>query len=43
MPEMARQTIAIMIRKISGEPYKQGETIVSGRIIYKESVKEHHD
>ncbi|MDE7178080.1 MAG: LacI family DNA-binding transcriptional regulator [Lachnospiraceae bacterium] len=43
MPEMARQTIAIIIRKISGEPYKQGETIVSGRIICKESVKEHHD
>ena len=43
MPEMARQAIAIMIRKISGEPYKRGETIVSGRIIYKESVKAHHD
>ena len=43
MAEMARQTIAIMIRKISGEPYKRGETIVSGRIIYKESVKAHHD
>ena len=42
MPEMARQAIAIMIRKISGEPYKRGETIVSGRIIYKESVKAHH-
>lgn len=39
MQEMAKRTIKNMIRKISGEPYKQGVTIVNGRIIYKDSVR----
>lgn len=43
MTEMARQAIANMIHKILGEPYKQGVTIVNGRILYKESVKARHD
>ncbi len=39
MKEMARQTIKILIHKISGESYKQGVTIIDGRIIYKDSVR----
>lgn len=39
MKEMAKQTVKIMIRKISGEVYKQGVTIIDGRIIYKDSVR----
>lgn len=38
MREMARQTVRNMIRKISGEPYRQGVIIVDGKIIYKDSV-----
>lgn len=38
MREMARRTIKNMIRKISGDHYKQGVYIVNGRIIYKDSV-----
>lgn len=38
MKEMARQTVKILIRKISGEFYKQGVTTIDGRIIYKDSV-----
>jgi len=38
MPEMAKQTVKNLIRKISGEPYRQGVTIVDGKIIYKDSV-----
>lgn len=41
MQEMAKQTIKKMIRKISGQPYQQGVTIVNGRIVYKDSVKAH--
>lgn len=39
MPEMAKQTVKNMIRKIAGEPYRQGVIIVDGRIIYKDSVR----
>ena len=38
MPRMAEQTVGNLISKLSGESYKQGVTIVDGRIIYKESV-----
>lgn len=38
MREMAKHTIKKMIRKISGETYKQSVTIVNGKIVYKESV-----
>lgn len=38
MREMAKRTIKNMIRKISGEPYKQGVYIVNGRIVCKDSV-----
>lgn len=36
--EMARRTVKNIIRKISGEHYKQGMSIVNGRIVYKDSV-----
>lgn len=39
MPEMAKQAVKTLIRKASGEHYKQGVTIVDGRIVYKESVR----
>ncbi len=38
MTEMARKTVRNIIRKISGEHYKQGVLIVEGRIEYKDSV-----
>ena len=38
MHEMAKRTIKNMIRKISGESYKQGVYIVNGRIVCKDSV-----
>lgn len=36
--EMARKSINNIIKKISGEYYKQGITIVEGRIVIKDSV-----
>ena len=39
MHEMAERTVKNMIGKISGVYYKQGVYIVSGRIIYKDSVR----
>ncbi len=42
MPEMAKQTVKNLIRKVSGEPYRQGVIIVDGRIVYKDSVTEAH-
>ena len=42
MPEMAKQTVKNLIRKISGEPYRKGVIIVDGRIVYKDSVSEAH-
>lgn len=38
MPGMAEETVGNLISKLSGESYKQGVTIVDGKIIYKESV-----
>lgn len=38
MSGMAEQTVENLISKLAGESYKQGVTIVDGRIIYKESV-----
>lgn len=38
MQRMAECTIENMIHKISGEHYRQGITVVNGRIVYKESV-----
>ena len=38
MREMAKRTVKNMIRKISGDHYKQGVYIVNGRIIHKDSV-----
>lgn len=40
MYEMAKKTIKKMIRKISGEHYKQGVVCVEGCIVYKDSVAE---
>ncbi len=42
MPEMAKQTVKNLIRKVSGKPYRQGVIIVDGRIVYKDSVNEAH-
>ena len=39
MSGMAERAVVNLISKLSGESYKQGVTIVDGRIIYKESVK----
>lgn len=39
MQEMARNAIQNIIRKISKESYKQGVTIINGRIVYKDSVE----
>jgi len=38
MKEMARKSINNLLRKISGEYYKQGVTIVEGHIVLKDSV-----
>lgn len=38
MKEMAKRTVKNMIRKISGDHYKQGTYVVSGHIVYKDSV-----
>lgn len=38
MRELAKRTVKNMIRKISGDHYKQGMYIVNGRIIHKDSV-----
>lgn len=38
MAEMAKKTVRNIIRKISGEHYKQGVLIVEGRIEHKDSV-----
>lgn len=38
MSGMAEQTVDNLISKLTGESYKQGVTIVDGKIIYKESV-----
>lgn len=39
MKEMARKGINNMIKKISGEYYKQGNTIVEGHVVLKDSVR----
>lgn len=39
MKEMARKSINNMIKKISGDYYKQGNTIVEGHIVIKDSVR----
>ena len=39
MKEMARKSINNLLRKISGEYYKQGITIVEGHIVLKDSVR----
>lgn len=41
MREMARRAVKNMIRKISGEHYKQGINVINGSIIYKDSVAEY--
>ena len=37
--EMARQTVHTLIRKMAGEPYRQGISIVEGHMVEKDSVK----
>jgi len=39
MKEMARQTVHTLIRKMAGEPYRQGISIVEGHMVEKDSVK----
>ena len=38
MKEMAKRAVKNMIRKISGDHYRQGMYIVNGRVVYKDSV-----
>ncbi len=38
--EMARSSINVLLKKISGDNYKSGVKIVEGHIVYKESVLE---
>lgn len=40
MKEMARRTIQTLIKKISGENYRQGIYIVEGHMVLKDSVKQ---
>ena len=37
--EMARKTINNLLKKMSGEHYKQGVSIVEGHMVFKESVR----
>lgn len=37
--EMARIAVKVLIKKMSGEHYKKGISVVSGKCVYKESVK----
>ena len=37
--EMARRSINVLIKKMSGEVYKTGVRVVEGNIVYKDSVK----
>ena len=37
--EMARKTLNNLMKKMSGEYYKQGITIVEGHMVLKDSVK----
>ena len=39
MKEMARKTIHILLKKMNGEHYKQGISIVEGHLVEKNSVK----
>lgn len=39
MKEMARQTVHTLIKKMAGEPYRQGICIVEGHMVTKDSVK----
>lgn len=39
MKEMARIAVKVLLKKMSGETYKKGISIVPGKCVYKESVK----
>ena len=39
MNEMAQKTIHILLKKMNGEHYKQGISIVEGRLVEKNSVR----
>lgn len=39
MKEMAKKTISILLKKLSGETYKTGIHVIKGKIVIKESVK----
>ena len=38
--EMANKAIHVLLKKVSGERYKQGITIVEGRLVEKASVQQ---
>jgi len=40
LKEMARRAIHILLKKVSGERYKQGIYIVEGHLVLKDSVKD---
>lgn len=40
MREMVRRAIHILLKKMGGERYKQGISIVEGRVVYKDSVRD---
>ena len=37
---MAKKAIHVLLKKVSGERYKQGITIVEGRLVEKASVQQ---
>lgn len=43
MKEMARKTIHVLLKKMNGERYRQGISIVEGHLVMKNSVKPNED
>lgn len=43
MKEMARKTIHVLLKKMNGERYRQGISIVEGHLVMKNSVKPNGD
>lgn len=39
MKEMARKALHILIKKMNGEHYRQGISIVEGHMVHKDSVR----
>lgn len=43
MKEMARKTIHVLLKKMNGEHYRQGISIVEGHLVMKDSVRQNGD